>query len=161
MNLLLWLLLRVSLPVSVSVVSGCLLGQSQTRCPKNFSSRLAALDYTACLHSEVFVTTQGGNFPQFLIGHRRFLNNGHSKTIKPDKRKLAILLDNPNIRWETFTKQMQAMRRHSDLKGHELRKSSASIYTYPAPDCMCPYRQDMLDSQGNNTEGSHEILSVV
>ncbi|KAI5077211.1 hypothetical protein GOP47_0007035 [Adiantum capillus-veneris] len=103
---------------------------------KNYSSRLAALDYTACLHSEVFVTTQGGNFPQFLIGHRRYLNKGHSKTIKPDKRKLAILLDNPNIRWETFTKQMQAMRRHSDLKGHELRKSSASIYTYPAPDFL-------------------------
>ena len=64
---------------------------------QKYSSRLAALDYTVCLHSEVFVTTQGGNFPQFLIGHRRFLNNGHSKTIKPDKRKLAVLLDTPNI----------------------------------------------------------------
>lgn len=104
---------------------------------KKFSSRMAALDYTVCLHSEVFVTTQGGNFPQFLIGHRRYLNNGHSKTIKPDKRKLAVLLDTPNIRWESFTKHMQAMRRHSDSKGHELRKASASIYTYPAPDCMC------------------------
>lgn len=108
---------------------------------QKFSSRMAALDYTVCLHSEVFVTTQGGNFPQFLIGHRRYLNNGHSKTIKPDKRKLAVLLGTPNIRWETFTKQMQAMRLHSDSKGHELRKASASIYTYPAPDCMC------LDSQ--------------
>ncbi|KAG0473679.1 hypothetical protein HPP92_015536 [Vanilla planifolia] len=47
--------------------------------------------------SEVFVTTQGGNFPHFLIGHRRYLNGGHSKTIKPDKRKLAVLFANPNI----------------------------------------------------------------
>ncbi|KAK8310236.1 hypothetical protein V6Z12_D02G173600, partial [Gossypium hirsutum] len=48
---------------------------------KNFSSRMAAIDYTVCLHSEVFVTTQGGNFPHFLMGHRRHLFGGHSKTI--------------------------------------------------------------------------------
>lgn len=64
---------------------------------QNYSSRMAAIDYTVCLHSEVFVTTQGGNFPHFLIGHRRFLYGGHSKTIKPDKRKLAQLFANPNI----------------------------------------------------------------
>lgn len=64
---------------------------------QNFSSRMAAIDYSVCLHSEVFVTTQGGNFPQFLIGHRRYLYGGHSKTIKPDKRKLALLFDNRNI----------------------------------------------------------------
>lgn len=58
---------------------------------------MAALDYTVCLHSEVFVTTQGGNFPHFLLGHRRYLYGGHSKTIKPDKRKLALLFDSTNI----------------------------------------------------------------
>lgn len=104
---------------------------------KDYSSRMAALDYTVCLHSEVFVTTQGGNFPHFLMGHRRYLYGGHSKTIKPDKRKLALLLDNPNIRWETFKQQMQAMRRHSDVKGIEIRKVNASVYTFPTPDCMC------------------------
>ncbi|CAJ2638422.1 unnamed protein product [Trifolium pratense] len=61
------------------------------------SSRLAALDYTVCLHSEVFVTTQGGNFPHFLMGHRRYMYGGHSKTIKPDKRRLALLFDNPHM----------------------------------------------------------------
>lgn len=104
---------------------------------KDFSSRMAALDYTVCLHSEVFVTTQGGNFPHFLMGHRRYLYGGHSKTIKPDKRKLALLLDNPNIRWDTFKQQMQAMHRHSDVKGIEIRKVNASVYTFPTPDCMC------------------------
>ncbi|KAI9118618.1 hypothetical protein K1719_010950 [Acacia pycnantha] len=29
---------------------------------KNYSSRMAAIDYTVCLHSEVFVTTQEGCF---------------------------------------------------------------------------------------------------
>jgi hypothetical protein len=66
---------------------------------KGHSSRLAALDYTVCLHSEVFVSTQGGNFPHFLIGHRRYLYKGHAETIKPDKRKLVQLLDKPSIRY--------------------------------------------------------------
>ncbi|XP_031262591.1 protein ESMERALDA 1 [Pistacia vera] len=104
---------------------------------KNYSSRMAAIDYTVCLHSEVFVTTQGGNFPHFLMGHRRFLFGGHSKTIRPDKRKLAILFDNPNIGWKSFKRQMLSMRSHSDSKGYELKRPNDSTYTFPCPDCMC------------------------
>ncbi|KAL0696287.1 hypothetical protein Bca4012_063467 [Brassica carinata] len=104
---------------------------------KGHSSRLAALDYTVCLHSEVFVSTQGGNFPHFLIGHRRYLYKGHAETIKPDKRKLVQLLDKPSIRWDYFKKQMRDMLRHNDAKGVELRKPAASLYTFPMPDCMC------------------------
>ncbi|KAJ0228842.1 Protein ESMERALDA 1 [Hirschfeldia incana] len=103
---------------------------------KNFSSRMAAIDYTVCLHSEVFVTTQGGNFPHFLMGHRRYLYGGHSKTIRPDKRKLAILFDNPNIGWRSFKRHMLNMRSHSDSKGFELKRPNDSIYTFPCPDCM-------------------------
>jgi hypothetical protein len=71
-----------------------------THCWQNFSSRMAAIDYSVCAYSEVFVTTQGGNFPHFLMGHRRYLYGGHSKTIKPDKRRLAILFDNPRIGYD-------------------------------------------------------------
>ncbi|CAK9314018.1 unnamed protein product [Citrullus colocynthis] len=101
------------------------------------SSRLAALDYTVCLHSEVFVTTQGGNFPHFLTGHRRYIYGGHAKTVKPDKRKLALIFDDPNIRWQNFAQQMQDMLRHNDQKGMEMKKPSGSLYTFPMPDCMC------------------------
>ncbi|XP_044489180.1 protein ESMERALDA 1-like [Mangifera indica] len=104
---------------------------------KNYSSRMAAIDYTVCLHSEVFVTTQGGNFPHFLMGHRRFVFGGHSKTIRPDKRKLAILFDNPNIGWKSFKRQMLSMRSQSDSKGYELKRRNDSTYTFPCPDCMC------------------------
>ncbi|KAL9269214.1 ESMERALDA 1-like protein, partial [Drosera capensis] len=104
---------------------------------KNYSSRMAAIDYTVCLHSEVFVTTQGGNFPHFLMGHRRYLYGGHSKTIRPDKRKLAQIFDNPNIGWKAFKRQMLSMRSHSDSKGFELKRPNDSIYTFPCPDCMC------------------------
>lgn len=104
---------------------------------KNYSSRMAALDYSMCLHSEVFVTTQGGNFPHFLIGHRRYMYDGHSKTIKPDKRKLALLFDNQNIGWKSLKRQLLNMRAHSDAKGIEMKRSTDSIFTFPCPDCMC------------------------
>ncbi|KAB2620019.1 hypothetical protein D8674_036979 [Pyrus ussuriensis x Pyrus communis] len=101
---------------------------------KNYSSRMAAIDYTVCLHSEVFVTTQGGNFPHFLIGHRRYMYGGHSKTIRPDKRKLALLFDNPQIGWKTFKRHLLGMRSHSDSKGYEIKRPNDSIYTFPCPD---------------------------
>ncbi|XAR63642.1 hypothetical protein NMG60_11023660 [Bertholletia excelsa] len=104
---------------------------------KNYSSRMAAIDYTVCLHSEVFVTTQGGNFPHFLLGHRRYLYGGHSQTIRPDKRKLAVIFDNPTIGWKGFKRNMLNMRAHSDSKGFELKRRNDSIYSVPCPDCMC------------------------
>ncbi|OVA01531.1 GDP-fucose protein O-fucosyltransferase [Macleaya cordata] len=118
---------------------------------KGHSSRLAALDYTVCLHSEVFVTTQGGNFPHFLMGHRRYFYGGHAKTIRPDKRKLALLFDSPNIRWENFKRQMHEMLRHSDMKGYEMRKPSSSLYTFPMPDCMCKQVEEAGHVDGNTT----------
>ncbi|KAG9129018.1 hypothetical protein Leryth_021705 [Lithospermum erythrorhizon] len=104
---------------------------------QDYSSRMAAIDYTVCLHSEVFVTTQGGNFPHFLLGHRRFLYGGHSRTIKPDKRKLALFFDNSSIGWRSFKRQMLSIRARSDLKGIELKRPNDSIYSFPCPDCMC------------------------
>lgn len=104
---------------------------------KNFSSRMAAIDYSVCVHSEVFVTTQGGNFPHFLVGHRRYMYGGHSKTIKPDKRRLAILFDSPRIGWKSLKRQLLNMRSHSDAKGIEMKRANESIYTFPCPDCMC------------------------
>ncbi|XP_049390480.1 O-fucosyltransferase 9 isoform X2 [Solanum stenotomum] len=112
------------------------------------SSRLAALDYTVCLYSEAFVTTQGGNFPHFLVGHRRYLYEGHAKTIKPDKRKLVLLFDSPDIRWNDFKSQLQDMLHHSDTKGVELKKPSSSLYTFPMPDCMCKHA-DVKSASGN------------
>ncbi|XP_065022867.1 protein ESMERALDA 1-like [Musa acuminata AAA Group] len=115
---------------------------------KNYSSRMASIDYSVCLHSEVFVTTQGGNFPHFLIGHRRYLYDGHSKTIKPDKRKLALLFDNPTIGWKSLKRQLLIMRAQSDAKGIEMKRPNESIYTYPCPHCMC---------RSNRTEVSRSL----
>ncbi|KAL0326229.1 UNVERIFIED_CONTAM: O-fucosyltransferase 11 [Sesamum radiatum] len=109
---------------------------------QGFSSRLAALDYMVCLSSEVFVTTQGGNFPHFLMGHRRFLYNGHAKTIMPDKTKLAVLLQNTSISWDTFKDEMESMLAESDRKSimvPRVKKSTrkGSVYLNPLPECRC------------------------
>ncbi|KAL1568578.1 Protein ESMERALDA 1 [Salvia divinorum] len=117
---------------------------------QNYSSRMAAIDYTVCLHSEVFVTTQGGNFPQFLLGHRRYLYGGHSRTIRPDKRKLALLFDNLNNGWKSFKRQMLNIRSHSDSKGIELKRPNDSIYSVPCPDCMCKVNK-IEDSRSSST----------
>ncbi|KAI3960348.1 hypothetical protein MKW98_017072 [Papaver atlanticum] len=108
---------------------------------EGYASRLAALDYTVCLYSEVFVTTQGGNFPHFLMGHRRFLY-GHAKTIKPDKSKLVLLLQNTSISWNTLKGQMEAMFAKSNREGKMLLKTKmgsrrTSVYAYPSEECMC------------------------
>ncbi|KAH7524488.1 O-fucosyltransferase 10 isoform X2 [Ziziphus jujuba] len=109
---------------------------------EGYSSRLAALDYTVCLFSEIFVTTQGGNFPHFLMGHRRFLYGGHAKTIKPDKRKLVLLLQDKDTSWKGFKDEMQAMLAESDRKGSIVPRvkkfnRKSSVYTYPFPECRC------------------------
>nr|GEV06720.1 O-fucosyltransferase 10-like [Tanacetum cinerariifolium] len=108
---------------------------------QGYSSRLAALDYIVCLYSEVFVTTQGGNFPHFLMGHRKF-HYRHAKTIIPDKRKLAVLLHNTTISWQIFKNEMQLMLEESDHKGiaiPKFKKSTRknSIYANPFPECRC------------------------
>ncbi|XVF64627.1 hypothetical protein PTKIN_Ptkin09bG0183300 [Pterospermum kingtungense] len=109
---------------------------------EGYSSRLAALDYTVSLFSQVFVTTQGGNFPHFLMGHRRFLFDGHAKTIKPDKRKLVALLQDMDVSWEAFKDEMEVMLTESDRKGITVPRvkkfnRKTSIYTYPLPECAC------------------------
>ncbi|KAK6114866.1 hypothetical protein DH2020_007135 [Rehmannia glutinosa] len=118
---------------------------------QGFSSRLAALDYTVCLFSEVFVTTQGGNFPHFLMGHRRFLYNGHAKTIMPDKSKLVVLFQNTSISSLVYIVswlavgihsriEMESMLAESDRKSimvPRVKKSTrkGSIYLNPLPEC--------------------------
>ncbi|XP_073059759.1 O-fucosyltransferase 10-like [Primulina eburnea] len=118
---------------------------------QGFSSRLAALDYMVCLSSEVFVTTHGGNFPHFLMGHRRFLYNGHAKTITPDKTKLVAIVQNTSISWDSFKDHMELMLAESDRKSimvPRVKKSTrkGSIYLNPLPECRC-----LWESQNSST----------
>ncbi|KAI9112861.1 hypothetical protein K1719_016178 [Acacia pycnantha] len=69
-----------------------------------------------------------------LVGHRAYLN---LKTIRPNMALLDQLFQNKSMDWLGFQRAV--------LDGHNknrqglvrLRKETQSIYTYPAPDCMC------------------------
>lgn len=67
------------------------------------------------------------------VGHRAYLN---MKTIRPNMVLLGQLFLNKSMEWSEFRKAV--LTGHKNRQGQiRLRKEKQSIYTYPAPDCMC------------------------
>ncbi|GLU13046.1 hypothetical protein SLE2022_296940 [Rubroshorea leprosula] len=100
---------------------------------KGKASLLAALDYYVSMHSDIFISASPGNMHNALVGHRTFEN---LKTIRPNMALLGQLFLNKNISWSAF--QQAVVEGHQNRHGQlRLRKPKKSIYTYPAPDCMC------------------------
>ncbi|KAJ7513623.1 hypothetical protein O6H91_23G007400 [Diphasiastrum complanatum] len=98
------------------------------------ASMLAAIDYYVCLHSDVFLSASPGNMHNALLGHRAFENRGN--TIRPDMVLLSRLFANESMQWPEF--KSRVLQGHQNRRGQvRLRQSKQSIYTYPAPDCMC------------------------
>ncbi|MQM05291.1 hypothetical protein Taro_038105 [Colocasia esculenta] len=100
---------------------------------KGKASLLAALDYYVSMHSNVFISASPGNMHNAMVGHRTYDN---LKSIRPNMVLLGQLFLNKTIGWDEFQQAVQAG--HSNRQGQiRLRKEQQSIYTYPAPDCMC------------------------
>ncbi|PPD75542.1 hypothetical protein GOBAR_DD27540 [Gossypium barbadense] len=100
---------------------------------KGKASLLAAVDYHVGMHSDIFVSASPGNMHNALVGHRTFEN---MKTIRPNMVLLGQLFLNKNISWSQF--RQAVVEGHQNRQGQlRLRKPKQSIYTYPAPDCMC------------------------
>ncbi|XP_050204336.1 O-fucosyltransferase 39 [Mercurialis annua] len=100
---------------------------------KGKASLLAAVDYYVGLHSDIFLSASRGNMHNAMVGHRTYMN---SKTTRPNMPLLGQLFLNKNITWSEF--QEAVLEGHEDRQGDiRLRKPKQSIYTYPAPDCMC------------------------
>lgn len=97
------------------------------------ASLLAAVDYYMSMRSDIFISASPGNMHNALVCHRAYMN---LKTIRPSMTLLSKLFLNKSMEWSEF--------QHAVLEGHKnrlgqirLRKEKQSIYTYPAPDCMC------------------------
>ncbi|KAI4328134.1 hypothetical protein L6164_020515 [Bauhinia variegata] len=100
---------------------------------KGKASLLAAVDYYVGLHSDIFISASPGNMHNALVGHRTYLN---LKTIRPNMALMGQLFLNKNKSWSEF--QQSVVEGHQNRQGQlRLRKPKQSIYTYPAPDCMC------------------------
>ncbi|OMO57601.1 GDP-fucose protein O-fucosyltransferase [Corchorus olitorius] len=97
------------------------------------ASLLAAVDYYVSLQSDIFISASPGNMHNALLGHRAYLN---LKTIRPNMLLLGPLFLNKSMEWSEF--QQAVINGHKNRQGQiRLRKEKQSIYTYPAPDCMC------------------------
>lgn len=67
------------------------------------------------------------------LAHRAYKN---MKTIKPNMVLLGKLFINKSLEWSDFRRAV--VDGHKNRYGQiRLRKDKQSIYTYPAPDCMC------------------------
>ncbi|KAL9241388.1 hypothetical protein vseg_015506 [Gypsophila vaccaria] len=97
------------------------------------ASLLAALDYYVSMHSDIFISASPGNMHNALVGHRTYES---LKTVRPNMGLLGQLFLNKNMSWIDFRQEVVEghQHRHGQLR---MRKPKQSIYTYPAPDCMC------------------------
>ncbi|CAM8917636.1 unnamed protein product [Rhodiola kirilowii] len=100
---------------------------------KGKASLLAAVDYYISMHSDIFISASPGNMHNAMVGHRTFEN---LKTIRPNMALLGQLFSNKSLTWPEFGKAVLSGHkgRHGEIR---LRKPNQSLYTYPAPDCMC------------------------
>ncbi|KAG9129709.1 hypothetical protein Leryth_015414 [Lithospermum erythrorhizon] len=97
------------------------------------ASMLAAVDYYVSMKSDIFISASPGNMHNALLAHRAYEN---LKTIRPNMVLLGKLFLNKSMEWAEFQKAVQDG--HKNRQGQiRLRKEKQSIYTYPAPDCMC------------------------
>ncbi|WZZ25652.1 hypothetical protein YC2023_009053 [Brassica napus] len=97
------------------------------------ASLMAAVDYYVSMKSDIFISASPGNMHNALLAHRAYLN---LKTINPNMILLGQVLVNKSLGWSEF--EGAVVNGHKNRQGQlRLRKQKQSIYTYPAPDCMC------------------------
>ncbi|CAI5964916.1 unnamed protein product [Closterium sp. NIES-65] len=101
------------------------------------ASLLAALDFYVSRYSDVFVSASLGNMHNVMAAHRAYF--GGLKTINFNGTLLATLLAAPpnTLNWNEFVRAVQIGHR-SRMGKIKPRRAGQSIYTYPAPDCLCP-----------------------
>uniref|UniRef100_A0ACD5ZX46 Uncharacterized protein n=1 Tax=Avena sativa TaxID=4498 RepID=A0ACD5ZX46_AVESA len=105
---------------------------------RNFSSRLAALDFIACASSDVFaVTDSGSQLSSLVSGYRVYHGRGRAPTLHPNRKRYAqILSEEGGIGWGGFQKRVRTMV--EEYKRVRARPRGRTVYRQPrTPGCMC------------------------
>ncbi|TVT98318.1 hypothetical protein EJB05_56383, partial [Eragrostis curvula] len=105
---------------------------------RNFSSRLAALDFIACASSDVFaVTDSGSQLSSLVSGFRIYHGRGRAPTLHPNRKRYAqFLSEEGSIAWSVFQKRVRQMV--EEYKRVSPRPRGRSVYRQPrTPGCMC------------------------
>ncbi|KAL3617018.1 hypothetical protein CASFOL_039412 [Castilleja foliolosa] len=115
-----------------------LLSPSELAPFRSFSSRLAAIDFVACVVADVFAMTDSGSqFSSIVSGFRTYYGEGNGPTLRPNNRRLAgILRENGTMTWRGFEYRIRKMIEEGQ-RSH-IRGANKSIYRQPrCKDCMC------------------------
>ncbi|CAD6339276.1 unnamed protein product [Miscanthus lutarioriparius] len=105
---------------------------------KNFSSRLAALDFIACASADVFaVTDSGSQLSSLVSGYRIYHGRGRAPTLHPNRKRYAqVLSEEGSIAWGGFQRRVRQMV--DEYKRVSPRPRGRSVYRQPrTPGCMC------------------------
>ncbi|RLM55742.1 hypothetical protein C2845_PM10G13950 [Panicum miliaceum] len=105
---------------------------------KNFSSRLAALDFIACASADVFaVTDSGSQLSSLVSGFRIYHGRGRAPTLHPNRKRYAqVLSEEGSIAWGVFRRRVRQMV--EEYKRVSPRPRGRSVYRQPrTPGCMC------------------------
>ena len=99
--------------------------------------QLAALDFIACSTADVFAMTDSGSQLSSLVsGFRTYYGAGGAPTLRPNKKRLAAILSENSIGWNSFEDRVKKMI--DEGQRVHVRKSGRSIYRQPrCPECMC------------------------
>ncbi|CAK9874518.1 unnamed protein product [Sphagnum jensenii] len=104
----------------------------------NRSSQLAALDFIGCVGADVFAMTDSGSQLSSLVaGFRTYAGAGSSSTIRPNKKRLAkILQENATVEWSQFANKVR--KSVKETKKIAVRPFARSVYRHPrCKECMC------------------------
>jgi hypothetical protein len=122
---------------------------------RGHADQLAALDYFACAHADVFMPSFTGNMDFLLEGERRYA--GFRMTIVPNRPRLAGILPETELSFQEAQKRVYEVHPPIQRFGMEpslgdlstVLRHRHSVFSHPLPECMC-YNGKLLADRAYN-----------